>query len=302
MNSKAFSRIWLGILVSLVLVTLNSGQLHAQDTSLPNRIPLTQKQIPLDVKVAVMGIMNHLRGGENPARLVVRLAKADKSQKIIGFPYKGFRTIGYDLLSYAKGQKDPSFRKARVLVYLNGPLGRRAALDCEAVYSFNEKTGLTISAYKAEPIINGNPRVEIMVVPAELLPPSKELAKLQPSWEGLYLLARRLDLGKLKTLPQRLEKKEFLVFAFLMDQTLPDQKVTLLLADLKKDDPTYGSDDLSRTIDSRGWRVAMAGGRLLIRPGKPLFLKLVRQKGEGEQATREIIHHQDLKELWEAAK
>ena len=283
-------------LVLILLALFLSSCVTTEKQVAPELLPMTDQEIPGDVKLAAATVVTRLNGYVPTDALGISFKPGDWSHlDSPEFDYAGFIIKTHQLYQYAARPNGEPGRLAAGRLTLEDLFGRTAQLDFMVEYVLTEN-GVVIEAARAVPVFAAAPRVEICVVPTDIV--EKEMPRYPADWVGLYVMAKRHNVLEAKDKAVLLEKKRQILFVFLMDRTAPSAKTNLRIADQKESDLEYGWDQESDYLNFNGFPVAMAAGKFPAKPEKPFWIKLALNPGkEAGGGYRKIIFHEDLREI-----
>jgi len=220
-------------------------------------IATSLEQMPDDAATVTVAIRNRImvppRGAHPNATFS---GGAGEKIKPLWFAADGFVPAGARLYVHQAGTEDPSARTAVGRLDFKGPFGRRASVRYEAKYR-TAGGAVTIDEVEAQPVFSELPESMLFVVPANAM----KTAIPDTFGELLaYVGERAVPFTQRQSAPA--EKKEYVVFVFLLDQVSPSAKLEVKISD----DPEgmYGYKESTKYIDMNGWRVALLSGSFIL--------------------------------------
>ncbi len=261
--------------------------------NLPDFLPVNGNEMPGDAQLAAAAILLRLNGIEPIINANISFEKEAVDNLDTPFLSPGkFILTGQRLFQYSKRPEGKPGRMVAGQMDLRDRLGRRAKLNYITEYDLTD-TGFVIQTAEVQPAYATDPVVESYLVPVNAF--EKEMANSPPTWEGLYLLANRLNVLPMQKNAQGRKSKGYILFAFCKDQTAPSAKAVLRLANKKTSDLEYGYAKGASYLNFDGWIVAIATGTFPANPEKDFWVKLVLSPGkEAESKRPRIIFHQNL--------
>jgi hypothetical protein len=280
------------ICIMLILVMVFTGCVTSTQ-KLPDFLPADGNKIPGDAQLAATAILIRLNGMEPAPGAGISFEKeaADHLKTPFFSPGK-FILTGHRLFQYSRRPDGKPGRLVAGQMDLKDISGRRAKLNYITEYDLTD-SGFVILAAEVQPAYATDPTVESYLVPVKAF--EKEMTDSPSTWEGLYLLAKRLNVLPVQNNTQGRESKDYILFAFCKDQTAPSAKAVLRLSKKKTTNLNYGYSKDSTYLNFNGWIVATATGTFPAAPEKDFWVKLVLSPGkEAESSRPRIIFQEDL--------
>lgn len=243
---------------------------------LPEPIATSLEQMPEDAAMVAVAIQKRMtRAGQEPVQKVRFVGDAGAELTQPWSTEEDFVPTGAQLYLNQHKADDPSEKTTSGRLDFEGPLGRRASVRYDARYRSSEQ-GLVIEEARVAPIYSYFPEPILFVVPAQALstPYPDRYAELFQ-----YVGERAANYAPPE--PVVLEKKEYVIFAFFLDQISPASKLEVKISD--ESASIYGYKDSTKYIDFNGWRVALLPGHFTLfdNGDKPdLFVKAVFTPGK----------------------
>ena len=280
------------ICIMLILVMVFTGCVTSTQ-KLPDFLPADGNKIPGDAQLAATAILIRLNGMEPAAGADISFEKeAADHLKTPLFGTGKFILTGHRLFQYSRRPEGRPGRLVAGQMDLKDISGRRAKVNYITEYDLTD-SGFVILAAEVQPAYATNPTVESYLVPVKAF--EKEMTDSPPTWEGLYLLAKRLNVLPVQNTAQGRESMDYILFTFCMDQTAPSANAVLRLAKKKSPNRGYGFSKASSYLNFNGWIVATAAGTFPAAPEKDFWVKLVLSPGkEAESSRPRIIFQEDL--------
>ena len=243
---------------------------------LPEPIATSLDQMPEDAAMVAVAIQKRVTGaGQEQVQKVRFIGDAGAELTQPWSTKEGFVYTGAQLYLHQPTADDPSEKTTSGRLDFEGPLRRRASVRYDARYRSSEQ-GLIIEEARVEPIYSYFPEPMLFVVPAQAL------STPYPDRYGelfQYVGERAVNYAQPESVV--LEKEEYVICAFFLDQISPGSKLEVKISDESAD--IYGYKDSTKYIDFNGWRVALLPGHFTLfdNGDKPdLFVKAIFTPGK----------------------
>ncbi len=264
--------------------------------NLPDFLPADGSKIPGDAQLVATAILTRLNGVKPIIDTGISFGK--EAVDNLGTPFLSpgkFILTGQRLFQYSRRPEGKPGRLVAGQMDLRDIFGRRAKLNYISEYDLTDSS-FVIQTAEVHPAYATDPVVESYLVPVKAF--EKEMTQYPPTWEGLYLLAKRLNVLPAQNNAQGRERRDYILFTFCMDQTAPSAEAVLRLAKKKSSNRGYGFSKASSYLNFNGWIVATAAGTFPAAPEKDFWVKLVLSPGkEAESGRARVIFHEDLREM-----
>ena len=224
---------------------------------LPEPIATSLDQMPEDAAMVAVAIQKRMtETGQGPAQTVRFAGDAGAELTQPWSTEEGFVPTGAQLYVHQAKADDPPEKTTSGRLNFEEPLGRRASIRYDARYRSSEQ-GLVIEETHVTPIYSYFPEPILFVVPAQAIKtaiPDTYVELLQ------YVGERAVNYAQPE--PVVLEKKEYVIFVFFLDQISPASKLEVKISD--ESASIYGYKDSTEYIDFNGWRVALLSGHFIL--------------------------------------
>ena len=220
-------------------------------------IATSLEQMPDDAATVTAAIRNRIMvPPQRPHPNATFAGGVEDKIKPLWSPEDLFVPAGVQLYMHQANADDSSVRTAAGQLDFKGPFGRRASVRYEARYR-TAGGGVTIDDVEVQPIFSEFPEPMLFVVPANAI----QTAIPDTFGELLASVGKRaVPFTRRHSAPP--EKKEYVIFVFLLDRISPSAKLEVKISD----DPEsmYGYKESTKHIDMNGWRVALLAGRFIL--------------------------------------
>jgi hypothetical protein len=252
---------------------------------LPEPIATSKEQMPSDTAMVAMAIQERMTKTGQGQVQNVRFA-GDTAAGLVQkwLTEEGLIFTGTQLYLHQEQAGDPLAKTVSGRLDFEGPLGRRASAIYLTQYRLSGND-IVVEEIRVVPIYATSPEPIMLVVPAEALP--EEPVAYPDTYTGLLQLVgeHAVNLAEAESIP--LERREYVIFVFLLDRISPSSKLEVKISDEKNGIRGYTKS--TRYIDFNGWRVALLSGQFILfynRGTNPLYVKAVFSPGREVGAIR----------------
>jgi len=290
---KANRTVWITLILSAALLTAGCVSPSKKLTFLP----IQAEALPADARIAGAGVGYLIHGSAPPQGLGFRMRPGvNETLKKGAFPYKGFYRTGQRLFRYEEVPQDPQLRALGGVLSMEDAFGRSAQVKYEMTYHRSD-SGIEVASLSLEPFFATDQETEFFLVPAERIP--EDLSAIEPTWENLYLLSRRLNSQAKESVGDGRAEKAYVLMAFFRNQAAPSAHFKAMVANKQTTDYGWGwcSSGVSY-VDFDGWRVAMISGRFPAMPQRGFYVKAYFKPGrETDDNTMKLLFNEPLGDI-----
>jgi hypothetical protein len=243
--------------------------------------------LPPDAQAVLRAIVLRLHGHD--AASVDAAAKVSGSRLVSpepDFAYEGFAVRRVKLIEHAPASKAGDEGKLLALLRFDDAAGRTAAVSVAALYR-KDAQGISLTEASYRPLYAAQPRVELLIVPAQAIKDS--LADAAGSYEKLRALAEREAVAMRDPATADPAARDYVAIVFLRDRIGPGARLAMRLSDQRRG--VRGFEDETRYLAFEpGWGAALTPGTFALAPDKSFWIKVVYDPkgtvpgaGEGER-------------------
>jgi len=250
-------------------LTACGGKTVDMSEAMTAAMPLNNKNIPPDVKLAASAVLMKIKGfGDNSVDGVSFSAEAAKNTSVIGLDFDGFTLKGIAVINYEQSKRNTDLV---ALLLFEDAVGRRAGMRFLVEYQVAGK-GINIQHASVAQVFADTPRIEAYVVPFD---PDVDPDKISKNHRTLYTYAVNSAVP-INRAPAGVG--DYDVFVFIMDRSSSTAEVKGRIS--KNYTPTSGYEGATTMLDFNGWKVAIISGEMDPQSNETLYAKLLYASGK----------------------